>query len=116
MTKKEEDKKIVTDDDFATDEDEKKDEEELYLDDSVDEGPITGGHGITNDEKEEMLKQVLVNAGYDYEPKPRNDGDEIWTPCGQDIPKESKPMSKETKDKILKAKRSNRLKGFLDEE
>ncbi|MDC0542889.1 hypothetical protein OAO24_05460 [Methylophilaceae bacterium] len=71
---------------------------------------------MTKNEKEEMLKQVLANAGYDYEPKPRNDGDEIWTPCGQDIPKESKPMSKETKDKLLKAKRSNRLKGFLDEE
>ena len=71
---------------------------------------------MTNNEKEEMLKQVLVNAGYDYEPKQRKDGDEIWTPCGQDVPKESKPMPKETKDKILKAKRSNRLKGFLDEE
>jgi len=115
MTKKEEDKKIVTDDDFATDEDEKKDEEELYFE-SVDEGPITGGHGITNDEKEEMLKQVLENAGYGYEPKPRKDGDEIWTPCGQDVPKEPKPMSKETKDKLSKAKRSERLKGFLDEE
>ena len=115
MTKKEEDKKIVTDDDFATDEDEKKDEEELYFE-SVDEGPITGGHGITNDEKEEMLKQVLENAGYGYEPKPRKDGDEIWTPCGQNVPKEPKPMSKETKDKLSKAKRSERLKGFLDEE
>ena len=71
---------------------------------------------MTKNEKEEMLKQVLANAGYDYELKPRNDGDEIWTPCSQDIPKESKPMSKETKDKLLKAKRSNRLKGFLDEE
>ena len=115
MTKKEEDKKIVTDDDFATDEDEKKDEEELYFE-SVDEGPITGGHGITNDEKEEMLKQVLENAGYGYEPKPRKDGDEIWTPCGENVPKEPKPMSKETKDKLSKAKRSERLKGFLDEE
>ena len=45
-----------------------------------------------------MLKQVLKNAGYGYEPKPRTDGDEIWTPCGKDIPKELKPMSKETKD------------------
>jgi len=115
MTKKEEDKKIVTDDDFATDEDEKKDEEELYFE-SVDEGPITGGHGITNNEKEEMLKQVLENAGYGYEPKPRKDGDEIWTPCGENVPKEPKPMSKETKDKLSKAKRSERLKGFLDEE
>ena len=71
---------------------------------------------MTKNEKEEMLKQVLANAGYDYEPKPRKDGDEIWTPCGQDVPSESTPMSKETKDKLLKAKRSNRLKGFLDEE
>ena len=71
---------------------------------------------MTKNEKEEMLKQVLANAGYDYEPKPRKDGNEIWTPCGQDVPKESKPMPKETKDKLLKAKRSNRLKGFLDEE
>ena len=110
MTKKEEDKKIVTDDDFATD------EEELFLDDSVDEGPIAEGHGITNDEKEQMLKQVLENAGYGYEPKPRKDGDEIWTPCGENVPKEPKPMSKETKDKLSKAKKSERLKGFLDEE
>ena len=71
---------------------------------------------MTKDEKDKIMKQLLADAGYDYEPKPRNDGDEIWTPCGQDIPKESKPMSKETKDKILKVKRSNRLKGFLDEE
>ena len=71
---------------------------------------------MTKNEKEEMLKQLLADAGYDYDPKPRKDGDEIWTPCGQDILKESKPMSKETKDKLLKAKRSNRLKGFLDEE
>ena len=71
---------------------------------------------MTKDEKDKIMKQLLADAGYDYEPKPRNDGDEIWTPCGQDIPKESKPMSKETKDKILKSKRSNRLKGFLDEE
>ena len=110
MTKKETDKKILTDEDFATH------EEELFLDDSVDEGPITGGHGITNDEKEEMLKQVLENAGYGYEPKPRKDGDEIWTPCGENVSKEPKPMSKETKDKLSKAKRSERLKGFLDEE
>jgi len=102
MTKKETDKKIVTDADFATD----------------DDMPISeaGGHGITNNEKEEMLKQVLENAGYGYEPKPRKDGDEIWTPCGQDVPKEPKPMSKETKDKLSKAKRSERLKSFLDEE
>ena len=71
---------------------------------------------MTKDEKDKIMKQLLADAGYDYEPKPRKDGDEIWTPCGQDIPKESKPMSKETKDKLLKAKRSNRLKGFLDEE
>ena len=102
MTKKETDKKILTDDNFATD------------DDMTISGP--GGHGITNDEKEEMLKQVLENAGYDYEPKSTKDGDEIWTPCGQDVPKESKPISKETKEKLLKAKRSKRLKGFLEEE
>jgi len=71
---------------------------------------------MTKDEKDKIMKQLLADAGYDYEPKPRKDGDEIWTPCGQDILKESKPMSKETKDKLLKAKRSNRLKGFLDEE
>ena len=71
---------------------------------------------MTKNEKEEMLKQLLADAGYDYEPKPREDGDEIWTACGQDVPKEPKPMSKETKDKILKAKRSKRLKGFLDKE
>ena len=97
MTKKETDKKIVTDDDFATD----------------DDMPIPGG-GITNNEKEEMLKQVLENAGYGYEPKPRTDGDEIWTPCGQDVPKDPKPMSKETKDKLAKSERSERLKNFLD--
>ena len=71
---------------------------------------------MTKNEKEEMLKQVLANAGYDYEPKSRKDGDEIWTPCGQDVPREQKPMSKETKDKLLKAKRNKRLKGFLGEE
>ena len=71
---------------------------------------------MTKDEKDKIMKQLLADAGYDYEPKPRNDGDEIWTPCGQDIPKESKPMPKETKDKLLKAKRSNRLKGFLGED
>ena len=71
---------------------------------------------MTKDEKDKIMKQLLADAGYGYEPKPRKDGDEIWTPCGQDVPKESKPMSKETKDKLLKAKRSNRLKGFLDEE
>ena len=102
MTKKEEDKKIVTDDDFATD----------------DDMPTSrvGGHGITNNEKEEMLKQVLENAGYDYEPKPTKNGDEIWTPCGENVTKKPKPMSKETKDKLSKAKSSKRLKGFLDEE
>ena len=58
------------------------------------------------------MKQLLADAGYYYEPKPRKDGNEIWTPCGQDVPKETKPMSKETIDKLLQAKRSNRLKGF----
>jgi len=91
MTKKGTDKKILTDADFATD-----------------DMPMPGGHGITNNEKEEMLKQVLENAGYGYEPKPSKDGDEIWTPCGQDVPKEPKPMSKETKDKLSKAKRSEK--------
>ena len=43
---------------------------------------------MTKNEKEEMLKQVLANAGYDYEPKTSKDGDETWTPCGQDISKE----------------------------
>ena len=71
---------------------------------------------MTKNEKEEMLKQVLENAGYDYEPKSTKDGDEIWTPCGQDVPKESKPISKETKDKLLKAKKSKRLNDFLEEE
>ena len=71
---------------------------------------------MTKDEKDKIMKQLLADAGYDYEPKPRKDGDEIWTPCGQDVPKEPKPISKETKDKLLKGKRSNRLKGFLDEE
>ena len=71
---------------------------------------------MTKDEKDKIMKQLLADAGYDYEPKPRKDGDEIWTPCGQDIPKEPKPMSKETKDKLSKAKRSERLKGFLDKE
>ena len=80
MTNNKKDKKILTDDDFATD----------------DDMPIPGGR-ITNNEKEEMLKQVLENAGYGYEPKPRKDGDEIWTPCGENVPKEPKPMSKETK-------------------
>ena len=65
---------------------------------------------MTKDEKDKIMKQLLADAGYDYEPKPRKDGDEIWTPCGQDVPKESKPMSKETKDKLLKAKRDERLK------
>ena len=71
---------------------------------------------MTKDEKDKIMKQLLADAGYDYEPKPRKDGDEIWTPCGEDVPKDPKPISKETKDKLLKAKRSNRLKGFLDEE
>ena len=71
---------------------------------------------MTKNEKEEMLKQVLANAGYDYEPKPSKDGDETWTPCGQDVPKESKLISKETKDKLLKVKRSKRLNDFLEEE
>ena len=71
---------------------------------------------MTKDEKDKIMKQLVADAGYDYEPKPRKDGDEIWTPCGQDVPKDVKPMSKETKDKLLKAKRSKRLKGFLDKE
>ena len=71
---------------------------------------------MTKNEKEEMLKQVLANAGYDYEPKPSKDGDETWTPCGQDVTKESKPISKENKDKLLKVKRSKRLNDFLEEE
>ena len=71
---------------------------------------------MTKDEKDKIMKQLLADAGYDYETKPRNDGDEIWTPFGQDILKEPKPMSKETKEKLLRAKKSNRLKGFLDEE
>ena len=80
MTKKETDEKILTDDDFAND----------------DDMPISeaGILGITKNEKEEMLKQVLENAGYGYEPKPSKDGDEIWTPCGQDAPKEAKPIFK----------------------
>ena len=69
---------------------------------------------MTKNEKEEMLKQVLENAGYGYEPKPRKDGDEIWTPCGQHIPKDLKPISKETKDKISKSRRNERLKSLLD--
>ena len=71
---------------------------------------------MTKDEKDKIMKQLLADAGYDYEPKPRKDGDEIWTPCGENVPKEPKPMSKETKDKLSKAKKSERLKGFLDEE
>ena len=70
---------------------------------------------MTKDEKDKIMKQLLADAGYDYEPKPRKDGDEIWTPCGQDVPKESKPISKETKDKLLKVKRSKRLNDFLEE-
>ena len=71
---------------------------------------------MTKDEKDKIMKQLLADAGYDYEPKPRKDGDEIWTPCGQDIPQEPKPMSKKTKDKLAKSGRSERLKNFLDKE
>ena len=71
---------------------------------------------MTKNEKDKIMKQLLADAGYDYEPKPRKDGDEIWTPCGQDVPKKPKPMSKETIDKLSKSERSERLKGFLDEE
>ena len=71
---------------------------------------------MTKDEKDKIMKQLLGDAGYDYEPKPRKDGDEIWTPCGQDVPREPKPMSKETKDKLNNSKRSKRLKDFLDDE
>ena len=46
------------------------------------------------------MKQLLADAWYDYEPKPRKDGDEIWTPCGQDVPKEPKPISEETKESL----------------
>ena len=60
---------------------------------------------MTKDEKDKIMKQLLADAGYDYEPKPRKDGDEIWTPCGQDTPKEPKLMSKETKDNLLKSKK-----------
>ena len=60
---------------------------------------------MTKDEKDKIMKQLLADAGYDYEPKPRKDGNEIWTPCGQDVPKEPKPKSEETKDKFLKAKK-----------
>ena len=45
---------------------------------------------MTKDEKDKIMKQLLADAGYDYEPKPRKDGDEIWVPCGQDLPKEPK--------------------------
>ena len=45
---------------------------------------------MTKDEKDKIMKQLLADAGYDYVPKPRKDGDEIWTLCGQDIPKEPK--------------------------
>ena len=57
---------------------------------------------MTKDEKDKIMKQLLADAGYDYEPKPRKDGDEIWTPCGQDIPKEPKkcPNSLKTKGDI----------------
>ena len=61
---------------------------------------------MTKDEKDKIMKQLLADAGYDYEPKPRKDGDEIWTPCGQDVLKKTKPMSKETIDKLLKAKKN----------
>lgn len=53
---------------------------------------------MTKDEKDKIMKQLLGDAGYDYEPKPRKDGDEIWTPCGQDALKKPKPISKETKN------------------
>ena len=59
---------------------------------------------MTKDEKDKIMKQLLADAGYDYEPKPKKDGDEIWTPCGQDVSKEPKPISKETKDKLLKGR------------
>ena len=68
---------------------------------------------MTKDEKDKIMKQLLADAGYDYEPKPRKDGDEIWTPCGQDIPKEPKLMSKETKDNLLKSKKKWKTKGFF---
>ena len=68
---------------------------------------------MTKDEKDKIMKQLLGDAGYDYEPKPRKDGDEIWTPCGQDIPKEPKLMSKETKDNLLKSKKKWKTKGFF---
>ena len=55
---------------------------------------------MTKDEKDKIMKQLLADAGYDYEPKSRKDGNEIWTPCGQDVPKEPKPISEETKDKL----------------
>jgi len=69
---------------------------------------------MTKDEKDKIMKQLLADAGYDYEPKPRKDGDEIWTSCGQDVPKDLKPISKETKDKISKSRRSEGLKSLLD--
>ena len=68
---------------------------------------------MTKNEKDKIMKQLLADAGYDYEPKPRKDGDEIWTPCGQDIPKEPKLMSKETKDNLLKSKKKWKTKGFF---
>ena len=71
---------------------------------------------MTKNEKEEMLKQLLADAGYDYESKPIKDGDEIWTPCGQDVPKDPKPMSKKTIDQLAKSGRSERLKNFLDKD
>ena len=45
---------------------------------------------MTKDEKDKIMKQLLADAGYDYESKPRKDGDEIWIPCGQDLQKEPK--------------------------
>ena len=65
---------------------------------------------MTKDEKDKIMKQLLADAGYDYEPKPRNDGDEIWTPCGEDVPKDPKQISKETKDNLLKTQRGKKLK------
>ena len=55
---------------------------------------------MTKDEKDKIMKQLLADAGYDYKPKPRKDGDEIWTPCGQDVPKVPKSISEETKDEL----------------
>ena len=37
---------------------------------------------MTKDEKDKIMKQLLADAGYDYEPKPRKDRDE--KPSGED--------------------------------